>query len=590
MRNTLIITIFFSVFSTYAKDQPIIVTSERFERDYSKSTSSILKIDQKAIEESGTSNVADLLKEQAGLNLFTSGAFGKASSLFLRGTSNRHTLILIDGVRITDLTAIGGGARLEFLNNSDIESIEILKGSQGVLYGAEAIGGVIKITTKKSLQHQAKALIGSFGQTALSGNTGHQKDDLLVLFNFSAERSTGISSFNEKKTTNAEADGHETSTLKLKVSQKLDTHKISFTGRYQDSNSDFDSSSADVLGNETNYQTSLLGASWENPFHRFLNLKANTEWRQVKSNSLVGSTNYIYEGETRRAEINNQSFVGKHIEIVSGLSFEREVAKALDSSLSNDIGRDRTSIFSHARYDNRGLFSEFGGRVEKVQSVETKGLYRVAFGTKLNNLTVKIHQATGFKVPSLYQTFSNIGNRNLQVEESVSQELSFLYQKGILSSEVSLFRIRYSNYVDYDSATNRYANLGAQENRGVEWSGAARLGAFNLNLGANLLRAYNPVNGSYALRRPRQRYTADIKYQMSPNLFISLNGLYVGSRNDSSQFRLPSYLTFNSSVGYTKEQDKFLFQVKNLLDREYEEIKNFGTPDRNFLFTWERRF
>ncbi len=571
-------------------EQPIIVKAERFEREYPKSTSSILKIDEKTIQESGAGNVADLLKKQAGLNLFTSGAFGKASSLFLRGTSNRHTLILIDGVRVTDLTAIGGGARLEFLNTSDIESIEILKGSQGVLYGAEAIGGVINITTKGRLNHQARAQVGSFGQMGLSGNTGHRKDDHLILFNFSTESSTGISSFNEKKTVNAEADGHETSTLKLKASTKWKNSEVGIIGRYQDSFSEFDNSSRDVRGNETNYETSLIGAYWKKSLHNLLNLKLNGEWRQVKSNSLVGTTNYIYEGENRRLELNNLSYIGNSIELASGLSLEEEVAVALDSELRDAIGRERLSLYSHLRYERAGYFSELGGRVEKVQSVETKGLYRLALGKSFGNFTLKAHQATGFKVPSLYQTFSNIGNRNLKVEDSISQELSLLYQEGNLSSEISLFRIRYTNFVDYDSSSNRYVNLGAQENRGLEWEGSLRYQSFNFRLGSNFLRAYNPNTGSYALRRPRVRFNGNVRYQLRSNLYLDLEGLYVGSRNDTNQVRMPSYLTFDTSIGYTESRDKFLLQVKNIMNREYEEIRNFGTPDRNLLLTWERSF
>lgn len=574
-------------------NQPIVVTAERFQRSYDESISSIIKIDEEEISESGSTNVADLLKQQAGLNLFTNGAFGKASSLFLRGTSNRHTLILIDGVRVTDITAIGGGARLEFLNTSDIESIEILKGSQGVLYGAEAIGGVINITTKQGLKHNARALVGSFGQQGLSGNTGYKKDDFVVQFNFSGERSTGISTFNEKKTTNpdnAEKDGHETSTLKFKVSNKFGDHKVGATFRYQDSSSDFDSSSSDVIGNETKYQTNLAGANWAYSINKLFNLETKAEFRTVKSNSIVGTSNFEYEGTDQRVELSNKSFIGNHLEFISGISIEKEVAKALGSQLSQDIGRERISLYSQGRFEKDNFFIEFGGRGEKIQFVETKGLYRVALGKRVGNWTFKAHQATGFRVPSLYQSFSSFGNRDLQVEESNSQELGAFYQKGIFSGEVSLFRIRYSNFIDYDSATNGYLNLGAQENRGVEVNGQVTFEKFQAGLEANILRAYNPVTGAYALRRPRQRYSFNLRYQVLPKYFLGVNGQYVGARNDTSQFRLPSYLTFDTSLGYNSDVDKIMLQVRNLFDREYEEIKNFGTPDRNFLLTWERSF
>ncbi|MCF8057892.1 MAG: TonB-dependent receptor [Bacteriovoracaceae bacterium] len=580
----------------FSSDQPIIVTAEKFVRDYSQSTSSILKISEKTIERSGATNVAELLKQVADINLFTSGSFGKASSLFLRGTSNRHTLVLVDGVRVTDLTAIGGGSRLEFLNTQNIESIEILKGSQGVLYGAEAIGGVIKITTKG--KNQVMGQLGSFQQHALSGDFNLSKGKRETQLSLSHDKARGISSFNEKKVLMAEKDGYENFNLKLNLGQKYKGHVYKLNSAFQKSESDFDSTTADVSGNMTNYQTNLVSFSWLKSYSELINPNFLFEKRSVKTDSTIifnnSSTLYQYSGDTTRAELINKSYLTDKIDFISGAHFEREKTESLDTKFLKDRSRERMSAYGHFRYDTDlsfgEIFVETGGRFESIQNVDDESLYRVALGLKRGDLTLKFNQSTGFKAPSLYQNFSSFGSMNLKVEKSKSKEISIFYKKAQYQLEASYFDIFYSNFIDFDSLQNRYANLGAQNNKGVELMLSGEIKKSTVALSANFLRATNPNTGEYALRRPRQKFTLNIDTPFKKSFNLGLNGSYVGSRQDVGNIRMPSFLTFDTFLAYSDSMNKVSLFVKNILNREYEEIRNFGTPDRNFLLAYGRSF
>ena len=130
--------------------QTIVVSAEKIDRGENETTSSVVVIDDEEIEESMSTNLSDLIEDKSGLYINSNGAYGKATSLFLRGADSSFTLIIVDGVEYSDRSSVGGSSVLDHIELSNVEKIEILKGSQSVLYGSDALAGVINITTKKT--------------------------------------------------------------------------------------------------------------------------------------------------------------------------------------------------------------------------------------------------------------------------------------------------------------------------------------------------------------------------------------------------------------------------------------------------------
>jgi len=137
-----------------ALDQ-VLVTATRTPIALQDSISPAQVIDRAEIERSQAPSLQDLLRGRAGINLNNSGGLGKQSSLFLRGTNSAHTLVLVDGVRIN--TGDLGLAMIQDLPLAQIERIEIVRGPQSSLYGADAIGGVIQIFTRRNAGQFAPA-------------------------------------------------------------------------------------------------------------------------------------------------------------------------------------------------------------------------------------------------------------------------------------------------------------------------------------------------------------------------------------------------------------------------------------------------
>ena len=127
----------------------IVVTASRVPEDYENVASSITIIDRETIEQRKSINVLDLLRTVPGIHVAQNGAFGQKASIFMRGTNPEHTLIMINGVRLNDPLDPSRAANISNLQVANIERIEILRGAHSVIYGADAIGGVINIITKK---------------------------------------------------------------------------------------------------------------------------------------------------------------------------------------------------------------------------------------------------------------------------------------------------------------------------------------------------------------------------------------------------------------------------------------------------------
>ena len=130
----------------------VVITATKFPKNQSETGKVLTVIDEDVIKRSAGKDIAQLLNEQVGLAV--SGATsntGKDKAVYLRGSKSEYTLILLDGVPLSDPSGISGGAYdLRMISLDHVERIEILKGSQSTLYGSDAVAGVINIITKKN--------------------------------------------------------------------------------------------------------------------------------------------------------------------------------------------------------------------------------------------------------------------------------------------------------------------------------------------------------------------------------------------------------------------------------------------------------
>ncbi|MBS1542021.1 MAG: TonB-dependent receptor, partial [Bacteroidetes bacterium] len=178
--------------------EEVVVTATKFPKNLSETGKVLLIIDEEQLRRGAGKDIAQLLNEQAGVVINGANSNpGKDKAVYLRGASTQYTLILIDGVPVTDPSGIGGAFDLRLLPLDQIERIEVLKGSQSTLYGTDAVAGVINLITKKKQDQRLSGIAGMAGgsygsmkgNVSLAGNAG--KWD--YCFGYSGFRSDGIS-------------------------------------------------------------------------------------------------------------------------------------------------------------------------------------------------------------------------------------------------------------------------------------------------------------------------------------------------------------------------------------------------------------
>ncbi|HPJ14917.1 MAG TPA: TonB-dependent receptor plug domain-containing protein, partial [Spirochaetota bacterium] len=146
--------------NTAVKGDEIVISASKLSTTSEKSGLSVTVIDSKQIEKSGASKVYELLKIQNGISVSSDSSFGGTTSVFMRGADSAYTVVLIDGVKVNDPTSTAGGFDFANLPLNNIERIEIIRGSQSVVHGSDALGGVINIVTKKARGDEANFSMG----------------------------------------------------------------------------------------------------------------------------------------------------------------------------------------------------------------------------------------------------------------------------------------------------------------------------------------------------------------------------------------------------------------------------------------------
>ena len=155
-----------------SKLEEMVITAHRIEMPMSRIGSSVSVMSEADIEARGQMNLADLLRSVPAVAVSNNGGIGKATSLRIRGEESYRTVVYVDGVKISDPTATQVSPRFAHLMTSEIERIEVLRGPQGMMYGADA-GGIVNIITKRpseTFEGGVSAEYGRYNTQNLSAN------------------------------------------------------------------------------------------------------------------------------------------------------------------------------------------------------------------------------------------------------------------------------------------------------------------------------------------------------------------------------------------------------------------------------------
>lgn len=580
--------------------ETIIITADRLNTPNSQAVSSVRIISQDEIQRSNSNSVIEILKKHADFHLVSSGGIGQQTSIFMRGSTPGQTLVLLDGVEINDPSNPNRSFDFSNLSLNSIERIEVLKGPQSILYGSNAMSGVINIISKKGdkkkKQTDLKLSYGSFKTSLFSLGTGGNINNLLYRFGGNILQSEGISAAKVSENPNADKDGIKKLTFSSSLEKKIaNKYILNFNGRFFKSKKEIDSGGGAnnddpdfyIKNREYNLKMQIKGPLFNWPIESILIIARNRHKRY----SLNPPALFTNLGELNKLSLQNNYYINPFNTSSIGIEYTEEKDKSSSVNLTKNRAHILGVYLLH-KYSGKTLSTSFGGRACKHQIFGTLNSYKFSLGYKIlaTNSNVKLNYSTGYKSPSLNQLYlPDFGNSDLKPEKSNNYEIGIeqkINNKSML--ELIYFVNRFKNYLTYDKVTYINMNAGKISNKGIELF-VHYIGhkIFDINFSYSRLWSKNHDTGKHLERVPSYKYGLEVFVKPWDKFTFNLSLMFTGPRDDVDPVNrqtthLPSFFLANFHAKYFLRKNlKLQLNIKNILDRDYEEIDGYQTAGRS---------
>ncbi|KZX92996.1 TonB-dependent receptor [Erythrobacter sp. HI0019] len=581
--------------------ETIVVTANRTERAISQVGESVTVVEEKEIVNRQPSDVLDVLRTVPGVTFNRNGGIGTNAGVSIRGAESDQTVVLIDGVKLNDPASPGGGFNFGPLLLGNIARVEVVRGSQSVLYGSQAIGGVVNLITREPTEELgmfARAEYGARDTTELTGNVSGRFGPVAASIGASYLHTDGISAFSEARG-GAERDGFESLGVNGKIDIALSENlSIDLRGFYADGEVGIDGFPApdyvfaDV--DEVSYRNDFVGYAGLNADFldgRFRNRLgfAYTNIDRRNFNFDTDTETFDANGENRRYEYQGVFDAAEFVELVFGAEREesdfRSGTDEADVWINSVYGQVNLSpvtglsLTGGVRYDDHETFGD-------ATTFAASGAYTPNSG----DTVVRASYGEGFKAPSLYQIYSTYGNPALLPEESESWDVgithSFLDRRAQIG--VTYFERDSTNLIGFVSTATPpfgfYDNTELASAKGWEFGLAVRpVDGFDVALNYTNIDAIDETTGNKLARRAEDKADLVVDYRMNNGIGIGATVLVVGDSfdNASNTRQLDGYVVADLRASYgVTEQLEIFGRVENLFDEEYETVYRYGQPGR----------
>jgi len=619
----------------------IVVTPFRSEMDISRSGSAITVIRADEIQKWGAQTLADVMRAVPGVSITQNGGPAGLATLRLRGAEARHSMVMIDGIRIGDPASTGGEFDFSAVAANDIERIEILRGPQSALYGSEAMGGVVNIITRKGKRDPKASLTlegGSYGARSFSGSVSGGTRDVDYAFSTSGFANDGFSS-----------NGHNIRRITRNLAAPLENdpaQKASFSARVgwqpqQDmrfdfgmismlNNNHYDLSSGDDPFNRTRNQTTQV---WSKATLDLLDgqLRSSAKVFANRTDRHAGNVGYFdpnymsygpnsldYRGDRYGIDVQNDLKLGSYGLLIFGVASEAETLFTTNQALprgssiryvTGDASQSTQSAYvMHQLPLGERLSLSLGGRIDYTDPNQF-ATWRATASYMISETGTKLRSSigTGAKSPSLYQRFSQYGSLTLRPEENIGFDIGidqdFLDKR--VQSNTTAFETRYRNMIDWSTTnctseqlTNPniggcYVNVDQARTRGVEQTLVFALvpDLWRVKASYTFMLAEDQSTRTALLRRPQHQAMASLAYLGFDRIEIEPRLSFIGHRVDiyyddvtfqSMRVALAPYAKLDLLTSY-KIDDTYMAYIRaeNLTNAHYEDVRGFGTAGRS---------
>lgn len=593
--------------STKKQLDEVVVTATKYERKAFETGKVITVLDRTVLDRSHGKDLAQLLTEQAGIvvNGATSNP-GKDKSIFFRGAASNNTVILINGIPLSDPTGLGAAFDLRLIPIDQIERIEILKGAQSTLYGSNAVAGVINIITRKGSPGKPAELYGSYAMGSYNtikadAGLGGGNDKLRYNMGFSHLETKGISdALDTAAVKTFDKDGFMQKSVNVNIDgEVINNLRVKPFFRYTSIIGNLDGGSF-IDKKNAGYESKLISAGTQVNY-KFNKGQVTAQYQYDDLDRIADGA--VFKGKTQLAEAFAQYDLFKHVQVLLGSDVR--VQQLLDTNLlkRNPLVTMASPYLAVFLKDLNGFYLEAGGRFNHNSVFGNNFTYSFNPSYLIDkNVKVFANIASAYRAPSLTELYGLYGpNPDLKPEKSYTWELGAQASliNNILETRVVYFNRRGKDVINWFGAG--FVNVEEQKDQGLEVEPT-----INITKDLNIKLYYSYVDGKVTtpsngkdttyhnlVRRPKHSFGATIGYQVTKNLFVSTNMYTYGKRYDlgfgpppdflTVQIPLTSYTMWNAYAEYKllKNRIRIFVDLKNITNAKYQEVLGYSTMGTN---------
>ena len=580
--------------SLYAEEDPgtVVVTATRQAARANELLSDVSVIGREEIEKaSPVQTLGELLAKQGGVEFSTQGPPGSTGSVFIRGTNSAHTILLIDGVRVGSATT--GGPNIAAIPLSQIERVEILRGSASSLYGADAIGGVIQVFTRRGEgPPKVDAEISTGTHQTHEGNVGisGKADAVRYSLRVGGSRSHGFNIISNPANTNYNKDqdgyrninassnisvdiapGHEVG-LQALYSRFRNQYDSAYYDAFWNPSADYDFRATTITQSYSVYSKNKLTSSWSSLLRvgRSTDNSKNDNAPGIRDTFKTDQDQFVWQNDFKLpvgSLLLATEYLRQSVDSTKVYAEDSRSIKSLLGGWTGNLGDHRIQL--NLRHDRN---SQFGNK--------TRG--GAAYGYQIDDYwRVRTAYSTGFKAPSFNDLYyPGSGNPDLKPESSRSREIGLNYDAARTSASLTIYRNDIDDMIEWAPVSGGGglwlpSNVGEARITGGTLSGQHDFGSIKVHANLDIQNPKDRNTEKYLRHRAKRHASVGFDHavgKFSWGADVQASGKRYNDTANKEE--LSGYVTVGLRVAYQLDHDLTLFaKAGNIFNKEYEFVQ-----------------
>ena len=569
--------------------------AHRLEADLSEVGTSLTLFNREEISLIGGLFLQDVLQWSPGVSFTRTGGAGQNTKMYVRGTEPRHSLILVDGMELRN-TNSPDGYDIVNLPVGDIERIEVLRGPQSPLYGADALGGVLNIVTRKGgglAEGSAALSAGTHNTLAGSFSTSGHQDKVSYSLHGSVFESDGYSIVDG----GAESDPYEKRFVSLALGYAMsDSVDLQFTARHIESETHYDNAATtDATGYFSDVADNVfrLGLVRQDVDGRPMDRIA-ISYKEFQQDSLDFGVSH-FASDSRKAEWQRTWEIDRGFKAMAGVEYLEEAGRQETGwSSIHDTLRTTSGFIQMRKVVGEKLALDLGGRLDDSRDCGEEATWRAAASHRIGAATrIKASVGTGFFAPNVYYLANAQDAATLQPERGLGYDLGI--EHGMLDGRANLSITYFHNDIDNLlgwSPAYRVININETTTQGIETSLSwSPVGGWRVLLDWTHLQTEDLATGRHLDFRPENQLGVRIFWQPDAQKIAA----FVGARHRSVMYNVytdsATWTTYNNaernpSPGGTNweaalryqltDQASVFLRCEDLFDQQLEDMRDYN--------------